>query len=163
MEGKLPVLYGDDAVEIPGARDLLRSVTEHHVPWAIVTSGTSPLVNGWMSVLNMTIPEHLVAAEDVQDGKPDPTCYLMGRQKLGIQDAANVLVLEDSPAGIQAGKAAGCRVLAVVTSHTAEQVAAAEPDWIVKDLESVKIIQGSEKGVELEISNILDAKKVRGA
>jgi glycerol 3-phosphatase-1 len=163
MEGKLPVLYGDDAVEIPGARDLLRSVTEHHVPWAIVTSGTSPLVNGWMSVLNMTIPEHLVAAEDVQDGKPDPTCYLMGKQKLGIQDAANVLVLEDSPAGIQAGKAAGCRVLAVVTSHTAEQVAAAEPDWIVKDLESVKIIQGSEKGVELEISNILDAKKVRGA
>jgi glycerol 3-phosphatase-1 len=163
MEGKLPVLYGDDAVEIPGARDLVRSVTEHHVPWAIVTSGTSPLVNGWMSVLNMTIPEHLVAAEDVQDGKPDPTCYLMGKQKLGIQDAANVLVLEDSPAGIQAGKAAGCRVLAVVTSHPAEQVASAEPDWIVKDLESVKIIQGSEKGVELEISNILDAKKVRAA
>lgn len=161
MEGKLPVLYGDDAVEIPGARVLLRSVTEHNIPWAIVTSGTSPLVTGWMKVLNMTIPEHLIAAEDVQDGKPDPTCYLMGKQKLGIQDPANVLVLEDSPAGIQAGKAAGCRVLAVVTSHTAEQVAAAEPDWIVKDLESVKIIQGSEKGVELEISNILDVKKVQ--
>lgn len=159
MEGKLPKLYGDDATEIPGARALLRSVTEHHVPWAIVTSGTSPLVNGWMSVLKMTIPEHLVAAEDVQDGKPDPTCYLMGKEKLGLRDATDVLVLEDSPAGIKSGKAAGCKVLAVVTSHTAEQIVAAEPDWIVKDLESVRIIKGSAGGVELEISNVLDVQK----
>lgn len=159
MEGQLPKLYGADASEIPGARDLLYTVIEKHVPWAIVTSGTSPLVTGWMGVLNMPLPEHLVAAEDVQEGKPDPTCYVMGKQKLGLQEAADVLVLEDSPAGIKAGKAAGCRVLAVVTSHTAEQVAAAEPDWIVKDLRSLRILQSSEKGVELEISNTLDFKK----
>ena len=159
MEGQIPLLYGPDASQVPGARALLRSVTEQHVPWAIVTSGTSPLVTGWLSVLNMPLPEHLVVAEDVQDGKPDPTCYLMGKEKLGLQGAPDVLVLEDSPAGIKAGKAAGCRVLAVVTSHTAEQIVAAEPDWIVKDLESVRIVQGSGKGVELEISNILEVKK----
>jgi glycerol 3-phosphatase-1 len=159
MEGRLPVLYGADASEIPGARDLLRSVTEQHVPWAIVTSGTSPLVNGWLRVLKMPVPEHLVAAEDVQEGKPDPACYLMGKEKLGLQDAAQVLVLEDSPAGILAGKAAGCRVLAVVTSHTAEKIVAAKPDWIVKDLRSVRIVQGSEKGIELEISETLDVKE----
>lgn len=159
MEGQIPKLYGPDASEIPGARDVLRSVTEQHIPWAIVTSGTSPLVTGWMNVLNMPLPEHLVVAEDVQEGKPDPTCYLMGKEKLGLQNAADVLVLEDSPAGIKAGKAAGCRVLAVVTSHTAEQVIAAEPDWIVKDLRSLRIIQGSDKGVELEISNLLVLKE----
>jgi glycerol 3-phosphatase-1 len=107
----------------------------------------------------MPVPEHLVAAEDVQEGKPDPACYLMGKEKLGLQDAAQVLVLEDSPAGILAGKAAGCRVLAVVTSHTAEKIVAAKPDWIVKDLRSVRIVQGSEKGIELEISETLDVKE----
>jgi glycerol 3-phosphatase-1 len=160
MERKLPLLYGPDASEIPGARDLLRSVTEQHVPWAIVTSGTSPLVSGWLGVMKMPVPEHLVVAEDVRDGKPDPTCYLMGKEKLGLQNAADVLVLEDSPAGIKAGKAAGCKVLAVITSHTAEKIVAAEPDWIVKDLRSVRIIQGSEKGVRLEIWNTLDVEKV---
>lgn len=159
MEGQLPLLYGADASEIPGARDLLRSVTEQNVPWAIVTSGTSPLVTGWLGVLKLPVPEHLVVAEDVQDGKPDPSCYLMGREKLGLHEAADVLVLEDSPAGIMAGKAAGCRVLAVVTSHTAEQIVAAKPDWIVKDLKSLRIVHTSKKGVELEISNTLDLKE----
>lgn len=80
----------------------------------------------------------------------------MGLAELGLQDSASdVLVLEDSPAGIKAGKDAGCKVLAVVTSHTAEQVLAAGPDWIVQDLESVKVV-GSENGkITLEISNAL--------
>ncbi|KAH8789285.1 glycerol-3-phosphate phosphatase-like protein [Hyaloscypha finlandica] len=158
MEGLLPKNYGADVVEIPGARDLLDSVVTAEVPWAIVTSGTTPLVTGWLNVLKFPIPEHLVVAEDVKNGKPDPVCYLMGKEKLGLRDGdgqAEVLVLEDSPAGIAAGKAAGCKVLAVVTSHTVEQVLAAKPDWIVKDLRSVKVVRHSEAGVELEILDAL--------
>ena len=84
----------------------------------------------------------------------------MGKEKLGLgaEAGADVLVLEDSPAGIKAGKAAGCKVLGVVTSHTVEQVLAAEPDWIVQDLRSVKIVGISRDGVELEISNALELK-----
>jgi glycerol 3-phosphatase-1 len=158
MEGLLPKNYGADVVEIPGARDLLDSVVTAEVPWAIVTSGTTPLVTGWLDVLKFPTPEHLVVAEDVKNGKPDPVCYLMGKEKLGLRDGdgqAEVLVLEDSPAGIAAGKAAGCKVLAVVTSHTVEQVLAAKPDWIVKDLRSVKVVRHSEAGVELEILDAL--------
>lgn len=158
MEGLLPKNYGADVVEVPGARDLLDSVVTAEVPWAIVTSGTTPLVTGWLDVLKFPIPEHLVVAEDVKNGKPDPECYLMGKEKLGLRDGdgqAEVLVLEDSPAGIAAGKAAGCKVLAVVTSHTVEQVLAAKPDWIVKDLRSVKVVRHSEAGVELEILDAL--------
>jgi len=157
MESLLPKNYGADVVEIPGARELLDSVTKAEVPWAIVTSGTTPLVTGWLDVLKFPIPEHLVVAEDVENGKPDPSCYLMGKEKLGLKGQAEVLVLEDSPAGIAAGKAAGCKVLAVVTSHTVDQVLAAQPDWIVKDLRSVKVARHSQAGVELEI---LDALKV---
>jgi glycerol 3-phosphatase-1 len=158
MESLLPLHYGADAVEIPGARDLLDSCTEQKVPWAIVTSGTSPLVSGWLGVLKLPLPEHLVVAEDVEKGKPDPSCYLMGREKLGLSGKAEVLVLEDSPAGIKAGKEAGCKVLGVVTSHTVEQVVAAGPDWVVKDLSSLKVVGLSANGVEIEISNALCLK-----
>lgn len=118
MESLIPLRYGSSAVEIPGARSLLSSLTTLASPWAIVTSGTMPLVTGWLTILKLPRPEHLVAAEDVENGKPDPGGYLMGLKKLGLEgSAADVLVLEDSPAGIRAGKAAGCRVLGVVTSQ----------------------------------------------
>lgn len=53
-------------------------------------------------MLKLPTPETLVSAEDVEAGKPDPSCYLMALEKLGLgkkEDASNVLVLEDSPAG----------------------------------------------------------------
>ncbi|RDL42256.1 Uncharacterized protein BP5553_02235 [Venustampulla echinocandica] len=158
MEGQLPLKYGSDAVEIPGARSLLDSIRGANVPWAIVTSGTMPLVSGWLDVLKLPHPEHLVVAEDVENGKPDPTCYIMGREKLGLQSDAEVLVLEDSPAGIKAGKAAGCKVVGVVTSHTVEQIVDARPDWIIKDLDSLKMVGNSNRGVELEFLNALNVK-----
>lgn len=80
----------------------------------------------------------------------------MGLQKLGMEGrAAEVLVLEDSPAGIKAGKKAGCKVLAVVTSHTAQEVIGAGADWVVKDLASVRVIGTvvEATGVTLEIKD----------
>ncbi|KAI3396683.1 hypothetical protein diail_11791 [Diaporthe ilicicola] len=156
MEGLLPKYHGEDAIEIPGARALLKEVGDRNIPWAIVTSGTVPLVTGWLKVLGLPNPEHLVTAESVQNGKPDPACYNMGLERIGMardNENTNVLVLEDSPAGIKAGKAAGCKVLGLVTSHTAEQVKAADPDWIVKDLDSVQIIEVKDGLVTLEFSN----------
>jgi len=156
MEGRLPKLYGNDAVEIPGARRLLEQLIQAKAPWAIVTSGTVPLVSGWVKALNLPKPDHLITAESVRNGKPDPGCYLMGLDKLNqLGNAKRVLVLEDSPAGIRAGKAAGCKVLGLVTSHTVDQVHAAKPDWIVKDLESVKVLEDQSGSVVLEISNAL--------
>lgn len=156
MEGRLPVEHGEDAVEIPGARRLLDQLMALAAPWTIVTSGTMPLVGGWLKVLKFAIPEHLVTAESVQNGKPDPACYIMGREKLGLQDPSKeILVLEDSPAGIKSGKAAGCKVVGLVTSHTFEQVVAAEPDWVVKDLDSLKAIKMEGGRVIIEISDDL--------
>ncbi|KAI1079545.1 HAD-like protein [Whalleya microplaca] len=157
MEGLLPKLHGGDAVEIPGARALLDVLIAARAPWTIVTSGTEPLVNGWLDVLQLPHPEHLVTAESVANGKPDPACYELGRSKLGLGADAEVLVVEDSPAGIRAGKAAGCKVLGVVTSHTMEQVLAAEPDWVVRDLRSVAMVAcGGDGGdVTLQIADAL--------
>jgi len=46
MEGLLPKNYAEDALEVPGARSLLTSLIERSSPWAIVTSGSVPLVTG---------------------------------------------------------------------------------------------------------------------
>jgi len=156
MESLLPKKYGSEATEIPGARALLDQLIAANVPWAIVTSGSQPLVQGWLSVLQLPQPEHLITAESVENGKPDPTCYKLGLSKLGLPADSEVLVVEDSPAGIKAGKAAGCKVLGLVTSHTLEQVVAAQPDWVVGDLSSVKMLACSDDGqVMLEFSNVL--------
>jgi glycerol-1-phosphatase len=156
MEGLLPQKYGGDAVEIPGARPLLEHLIRVKAPWAIVTSGTVPLVSGWLQALDLPTPDHLITAESVENGKPDPECYNMGLDRLGhTANPSSVLVLEDSPAGIQAGKAAGCKVLGLVTSHTLDQVLAAQPDWVVRDLESVAVVSGEEGKVTVEISNSL--------
>jgi glycerol-1-phosphatase len=130
---------------------LLHSI---QLDWTITYSSVSYRLN----VLQLPIPENLVVAEDVENGKPDPSCYLLGKEKLGLTADAEVLVLEDSPAGIKAGKAAGCKVLGVVTSHTVEQVLNAGPDWIVKDLRSVRVVGHSQEGVELEFSDGLEVK-----
>lgn len=67
-----------------------------------------------------------------------------------------VLVIEDSPAGIRAGKAASCKVLGLATTHSIVEVKKANPDWIVKDLQSVRYVGGAAAGqVRLKISNAL--------
>jgi glycerol 3-phosphatase-1 len=129
-----------------------------------VTSGSLPLVTGWLERLGLPTPELLFSAESVGFGKPDPQCYLLGRERLGLEGAGyEVLVLEDSPAGIRSGKAAGCKVLGVGTSHTVEQVAGAGPDWIVKDLESVRVVEAKDGVVTLEFSDALTEKRKKAA
>ncbi|KAJ4170430.1 DL-glycerol-3-phosphatase [Fusarium falciforme] len=158
MEGRLPKYHGHEAVEIPGARSMLEALIADSSPWAIVTSGTVPLVTGWLRARDLPTPpsDRLVTAESVEVGKPDPACYRLGRERLDLQrEDAEVLVLEDSPAGIRAGKAAGCKVLGLVTSHTVEQVVAAEPDWVVQDLSSVKVLRTEGGRVTIEVSNAL--------
>jgi glycerol 3-phosphatase-1 len=158
MEAILPKNYGHLSVEIPGARTMLDAVIAASSPWAIVTSGTVPLVTGWLKARSLPrpSPDCLVTAEDVEHGKPDPSCYLLGRKRIGLTgDDAHVLVLEDSPAGIRAGKDAGCKVLGLVTSHTVEQVVAAGPDWVVRDLESVRVVRSEGGSVTIELSNAL--------
>lgn len=147
MEGLIPRLYGKDAVEIPGARKLLEHLDSEKVPWAVVTSGTRNLVGGWIDVLKLAEPKTLVVAEDVENGKPDPSCYLLGQKRLNLgASKSKMIVFEDAPSGIRAGKAAGFQVIGLVTSHTVEQVRDAGADWIVRDLSSVSL-KAFENGV----------------
>jgi glycerol-1-phosphatase len=127
-----------------------------------VTSGTRPLVSGWLRILNLALPQYLVTAEDVKRGKPDPACYLLGKQKLNLKEPASILVVEDAPAGIRAGKAAGFKVLALATTHRIAELRAAGADWIIRDLASVslKAFNGASRLVTLEIRDALEIRRV---
>lgn len=163
LEAEVPVRFGGDAVEIAGARALLDSLQALGAKWAIVTSGTRPLVAGWLEVLQLVQPEHMVTAEDVVRGKPDPECYRLGAKKLGLElgncsrSLAPVLVLEDAPAGVRAGKAAGCRVLALATTHRPSELKEAGADWVIPDLKSLGVDRSKSRacGLSVTISNIM--------
>lgn len=119
-----------------------------------MTSGTRALVDGWLDVMKLAHPKNLVVAEDVTVGKPDPRCYLLGRARLGLDSSELILVVEDAPSGIRAGKAAGFKVVALATTHEIEQLKEAGADWIVKDMRSVTLKKYEGK-VEIEIRDIL--------
>lgn len=155
IEGRIPKEYGSDAKEIPGGRNLLAALESSGARWGVVTSGTRALIDGWLGVLGLTRPKILVVAEDVELGKPDPRCYLLGRERLGIEDSTSIVVLEDAPSGIKAGKAAGFKVIALSTTHSLDKLRAAGADWIVEDLRSISVKDVSDGQIQIEIKNAL--------
>ena len=97
--------------------------------------------------MGLARPDHLVSAEQVEVGKPDPACYKLGAKRLGFANAKpeEILVLEDAPAGVKAGKAAGYKVVALATTHSTDRLIQAGADWIVKDLRSVAMSRRDSK------------------
>ncbi len=129
----LEVLDTDGVVQLPGAARALADIPAARR--AIATSGTMPLARARLTAAGLQEPAVLVTASDVAVGKPDPEPYRMAAARLGF-DPARCLVVEDAPAGVTAGRAAGCAVLAVATSHPAAQLAGA--DALVQDLSRVR-------------------------
>jgi glycerol 3-phosphatase-1 len=44
------------------------------------------------------------------------------------------IVFEDAPSGVRSGRAAGCKTVALLTSHSKQQLEASKPDYIIKDM-----------------------------
>ena len=146
IESVIPKEYGSSASETPGARSLLQSLDDASAPWALVTSCTRALLQGWLELMSLPAPVVSVAAEDVAKGKPDPACYELGRERIGVTEQSRVLVVEDSPSGVVAGKAAGCAVLGLATTHSVEKLRSAGADWILEDLSDVEFVGKKDEG-----------------
>lgn len=93
-----------DIEAIHGAVDFLASLPPER--WGIVTSAPRALAKA-----------RLVAAEDVERGKPAPDPFLLGARKLGFAPA-DCLVFEDTQAGLQSARAAGMDSIVVTLTHT---------------------------------------------
>jgi sugar-phosphatase len=133
----------DGVVPLPGALDLLKSLPPDR--WTIVTSCTRALAQVRIRAAGLPLPKQIVTATDIQRGKPDPEPYLKGALRLAIPPG-HCVVIEDAPAGIRAGKAAGARVLALRTTATDPELIEAGADWITRDLASVSLDSRSPDG-----------------
>jgi len=136
-----------DLKVLRGAKALLSSLPEER--WAIVTSATRRLAVARLRAAGLPIPERLISGDMVERGKPDPEPYRRGAELLGLSPA-DCVVIEDAPSGVGAGLAAGSRVLAVLSTHRAEELQHAT--WIVRSLEQIRAGM-SNGGLELEVNS----------
>ncbi len=111
-------------VALRGAADLLGS----HKRLAVVTSGSRPLAEARLRAAGLPLPAVLITPELWTHGKPDPEPFLLGAAELGVRPSGCV-VLEDAPAGVQAGVAAGMPVIALLTTHRKDELPEANR-WI---------------------------------
>lgn len=103
-----------DVVPTRGALELLTRLPADR--WGIVTSGPRRLALARIGAAGLPVPDVLVTADDVVTGKPDPTPYRLGAERIG-HPTDRCLVVEDAPAGVTSAGAAGCPVLGLVTTY----------------------------------------------
>ncbi|HHQ6566755.1 TPA: sugar phosphatase [Serratia fonticola] len=137
----------DGVHALPGALALLEQINALGIPWAIVTSGSVPVANARRLAGGVPLPEVFITSERVKQGKPQPDAYLLGAQGLGLAPQ-DCVVVEDAPAGILSGLAAGCQVIAV--NAPADSPKLDQVDLILSSLEQIKIAK-SEQGVVIEL------------
>jgi sugar-phosphatase len=122
-------------VAVDGARELLRRLPLARV--GVVTSGTRAGTLARLRAAQLPIPEVLITAEDVAEGKPDPAGYRLGADRLGTPPVQTVVV-EDAPAGIAAAAAAGTLPIALATTHPPAQLG--EADAIIHALSELRAL-----------------------
>lgn len=92
---------------------------------AVATSARRATALSNLKVLGLDHPQVLVNGQDVKSGKPAPDPYLLAAERIGAR-ADECVVIEDAPAGIEAGLAAGAYVVALTTTHAADELRAAD-------------------------------------
>jgi sugar-phosphatase len=132
-----------DLKVLPGVKTLLESLPPER--WAIVTSSTHRLLLARLKAAGLPLPDRIISGDVVERGKPDPEPYRRGAGLLGFRPEECVVV-EDAPSGVGSGVAAGCRVLGVLGTHSAEELHGA--DWVVGSLEGLSVTANA-GGLEL--------------
>ena len=132
----LEIEDNDGLTVLPGVADLLAALPKD--AWTVVTSATERLARVRLAAAGIPVPDRLVTADQVKQGKPNPEPFLAGAALLGIPPAQCV-VFEDSASGANAGRAAGCIVVATTFSHSVESLAAAH--YLVADLRDIRVVR----------------------
>ena len=135
----------DGVVLLPGARQLLNILPPER--WAIATSCTRPLAEVRLRAAGLPIPTAMITSSDVKIGKPDPEPYLKAAAKLGFA-ASDCIVVEDAPAGVRSGKAAGARVIAFLSTMIRRDLENAGADWIVQSCADITALSDGD-GLQL--------------
>jgi len=135
---------------LPGVLELIGSLPRDR--WTVVTSATEPLARVRLAAGGIPVPDRFIAAESVRQGKPDPAPYLAGAALLGFAPE-ECAVFEDAAAGAQAGRSAGCIVIATTFSHPIDTLQAAH--YLISDMNQVRAeTLANGRGVALNVTPI---------
>jgi len=139
---------GKGITVLPGVKELIATLPPER--WTVVTSATERLARLRLAASGFSLPERMITAETVSEGKPNPAPYLAGAALLGFVPEECV-VFEDSASGVAAGCAAGCIVVGTTFSHEAEHLECA--NYLVRDLSGVNAsVLADEKGLALRFT-----------
>jgi sugar-phosphatase len=116
---------------IPGAAEILSALPAQR--WAVVTSAGRALAVRRIAGVGLPPPAVIVGADDVAMGKPSPEGYLQAADRLGV-DVRRCVVVEDAPAGTEAGRSAGARVIGLETTYPALPYC----DIVIPDLRALR-------------------------
>jgi len=126
----------DGIVPLPGALELLTALPRGR--WTIVTSCTRRLAEARLKASGLPLPGAFVTSNDITNGKPAPDPYLKGAEILGFA-ARDCVVVEDAPAGVRSGKAAGARVIALTTTVAERELREGGADWMLRDCAAISL------------------------
>jgi sugar-phosphatase len=138
----------EGVVAVDGAVGLLAGL--EGTRWAVVTSCSTALAQARMQMAGLAMPPMLITGDDVLRGKPNPDPYLLAASRLGVAPA-ECIVVEDAPAGIEAGKRAGMQVIAIAFTYQPQQLRASAADVLIDRLSALTLRRTSIGKVQLSV------------
>ncbi len=136
-------IIGNGVNSYPGTVETIESLHTSGFPMAVCSGALRSDIDPILSRLGIArCFLHVVSADDVRNGKPDPEGYVLAFRRLSLSRPSMLsaprkcLAVEDTPAGVEAAKRAGLSVLAVTNSCAAEKLS--EADAITDSLANVR-------------------------
>ena len=137
------VLYTVGPEKMPYVEELLKYLRENNYKIAVASSSdTADIKNNLEKTKLEKYIDDIASGAEVENGKPAPDVFLLAAKRLGV-DAKDCLILEDSKAGIKAGKASGAMVFMVPDMFTVDKECEDTADRILTNLgEVIEILEG---------------------
>ena len=137
------VLYTVGPEKMPYVEELLKYLRENNYKIAVASSSdTADIKNNLEKTKLEKYIDEIASGAEVENGKPAPDVFLLAAKRLGV-DAKDCLILEDSKAGIKAGKASGAMVFMVPDMYTVDKECEDTADRILTNLgEVIEILEG---------------------
>ena len=137
------VLYTVGPEKMPYVEELLKYLRENNYKIAVASSSdTADIKNNLEKTKLEKYIDEIASGAEVENGKPAPDVFLLAAKRLGV-DPKDCLILEDSKAGIKAGKASGAMVFMVPDMFTVDKECEDTADRILTNLgEVIRILEG---------------------
>jgi HAD hydrolase, family IA, variant 3 len=137
------VLYTVGPGKMPYVEELLKYLRENNYKIAVASSSdTADIKNNLEKTKLEKYIDEIASGAEVENGKPAPDVFLLAAKRLGV-DPKDCLILEDSKAGIKAGKASGAMVFMVPDMFTVDKECEDTADRILTNLgEVIGILEG---------------------